>query len=576
MLRELRIDNFALIEEARLRVGRGFNVLTGETGVGKSLVLGALGLLLGGRPSSDLIRSGAESLTVGGLFDLDTPAMRRDVSESLGFPLEEDVEELLIERRYSTGGGSRCRANGNPIGVAALRDAGQRLVDIHGQREHESLLLPANQRAVLDAFGELDALRHEFFSAYETLRASQARMDALRESDNLRRQKLELLLFRQRELSDLAPEPEEHGRLREERKLLSNAARIEEIVAQGLNELYEMDDSAAERTQRLSAQLDDVADYHPDLGKARAAAAEAAAQIEEAAFALRSFSDSYEFDVARLDEVEHRLRRYEEVAHKHGADPAELHTVSQRLNEEIAALEGEDRDLEEMASRIAETREQMLQAGRALSAKRGEAAKDLGPRVEREMKDLAMPAARFRVQVCFSEDPGDAAPHGMDTVEMMLSTNPGEDLKPLRRVGSGGEVARIMLAIKSCLARVDRTPVFVFDEIDANIGGRIGAVIGEKLAGIAANHQVLCITHLPQIAAHGDIHIKVDKVSDSGRTTTRVRELSEPERQDEIAEMIHGAQRTETTLKQAREMLESAKAARKAKRKPRRTARAQA
>ena len=563
MLRELHIRNFALIEDARVRFGDGFNVLTGETGVGKSLVIGALGLLLGGRPGAGLIRQGADALAVEGLFEVASAQLREELGEALGFSLDPDVAELLLERHYALGGRGRCRANGKPVGVATLRAAGELLLDIHGQREHESLLEPANQRAVLDAFGQgVGETRSRFTEAYYQLRDLEQRFETLRQTEDIRREKLELLRFRRGEFAELAPRADEYGGLREEASLLANAERVQEAVAEAIQSLYEAEDSGADRVQRAERNLDGIAGFHKELDAARQAFAEAAIQIEEGIFALRRFQESFEFDPDRQDVVQDRLRRYEDLASKHGVPPEELPEVNARTEGEIAGLEAAEKDLSDMRAKLRSRRRKLLAIGRELSERRVEAGRDLTPRVEGEMRDLAMPAGRFRVDVtplAADESLWSAiGPAGLDAVEFMLTTNPGEDLKPLRRVGSGGEVARIMLAVKGCLAQVDRVPVFVFDEIDANIGGRLGAVIGEKLAALARGRQVICVTHLPQIAAHAHTQIAVRKTVERGRTFTRIRELDSGERVEEIAEMIHGDRRTETTRRQAEEMLHAA------------------
>ncbi len=562
MLREIHIRNFALIEDARVRFGPGFNVLTGETGVGKSLVLGALNLLLGGRPNAGLIRAGAEDLCVEGLFDIPSPRLRAELAQTLAFDIEPDVTEILLEREYSLSGRNRCRANGKPVSVTTLRDAGQLLVDIHGQREHESLLVPANQRSVLDAYGQLEPLRDRFAERYAALTQLRRRLDELRQTEEVRREKRELLSFRLQEIEALNPVDGEYTQLREERDLLANAEKVSRVVAQGLDSLYESDGSATERAQALTRDLEPLAAFHPDLRSALEAVIEAAAQLEEAAYALRHFRESFDFDASRLEQIEERLRRYDEIARKHSAAPEDLAAMSQRLKENLDALDAETRDLSELESRIADASKDLLAVGHELTKARQAAGRKLSPQVEREMRNLAMPAGRFSVAVMPAADapsgPEPAGASGMDAVEMLLSTNPGEDLKPLRMVGSGGEVARIMLAIKGCLAQVDRTPVFIFDEIDANIGGRIGAVIGEKIAAIAHGRQVICITHLPQIAAYAAIHLKVEKRVTAGRSVTRIIQLDAAGREAEIAQMIHGDQATDTTLRQAKEMIDLA------------------
>jgi DNA repair protein RecN (Recombination protein N) len=563
MLRDLHIRDYALLEDARLELGEGLNCLTGETGVGKSLVLGALDLLLGGRARPDLVRAGAEGLQVEGRVEVDSPRLLADVSERLGFPLEDGVAEILLERRYFVGSRNLCRVNGRPVNVAVLRAVGERLVDIHGQHEHESLLHPANQRDLLDGFGRLDDLRRRFAQRHRDLKALRDRAAQLQAGEDLRRQRHELLDFQYAEARALAPREGEYADLRRERDLLTNAERLHQVTAEGLESLYEREGSSIETIQRLHRDLESLAGAQRDLGCAVTALAEAAAQVEEAARALRRFRESFEFDPARLEEVEARLALYQRIAQRHGVQPNEVHALLARLAEETARLDAGDRDLAAVEPLIRAASAEMREIGEELSRRRREAGDDLAARVEAELRDLAMPAARFGVEVTSAADEaGDApGPGGFDTVEFLITTNPGEAPRPLRSVGSGGEVSRVMLAIKGCLAEVDRTPVFVFDEIDANVGGRLGGVIGRKLSAIARKHQVVCITHLPQIAAWADAHLKVSKMTRNGRTFSHVASLRGDARVEELAEMIHGEKRTDTTRRQAREMLDAAREA---------------
>ena len=325
-----------------------------------------------------------------------------------------------------------------------------------------------------------------------------------------------------------------------------------------------MDGSAAETIQRVARGLQPMGDSHADLARAVDALNAAATQVDEATHALRSFREGFEFDPERLEEVQERLAQYQRVAQRHDVAPNQVHALGERLAEDVQAADQTGRDLAALRDRIAAAEGSLIPLGRDLCERRRHTGAALARQVGKQMRDLAMPGARFAVEVRWPDgDPLAAAgPSGMDAVEFMIATNPGEDLMPLRQIGSGGEVARVMLAVKSCLAEVDRTPVFVFDEIDANVGGRLGDVIGSKLAAIARKHQVVCITHLPQIAAHADVQVKVDKAVRKGRTISRLTPLSGQARVEEIAAMIHGDRRTKTTLRQAREMLDAAEEAR--------------
>ena len=562
MLREVCVRDFALIEEARVEFLSGLNVLTGETGVGKSLLIGALQLLLGGRASTGQIRTGAKDASVDGVFDLPKGAVREEIARMLEAELD---EEMLITRTVDVEGRSRCRVNGRPVTVGMLRDVGRRLIEIHGQQDHENLLQPAEQRLLLDRFSGAEGLRGDFEAVYRSAVEQQERREALAARREERRRRVELLQHELDEIDGAELEPDEEERLDAERRLLANAERIETITRTGHEVIYESEGSLAERLKGIARELEDIAELDPQLKEAYEACEQCLIQLEDLAMTLRECADRPGFDPAALDRIEGRLDVIRKLKSKHGDTIVEVLDRRDGIAKELRDLSSETEELATADERLQELTDEMVRLGKELTAKRGAAARKLSRQVAEELKGLGMRQGRFEVRIgtAANAESGPAleaaSPTGFDTVEFMISPNVGEDLKPLRKIASGGEMSRTMLALKHNLAKADRTPLLVFDEVDANVGGRIGRTIGERLRGIARSHQVFCVTHLPQIASFADQQYRVTKEVVDDRTRCRVERLEEDARIVEIAHMIRGDRSTKVTLDQAREMLDDAR-----------------
>ncbi len=573
MLRELHISNLALIEDARIELSPGLNCFTGQTGAGKSLVLGAFELLLGLRQvtPSQVLRPGAEEARVSGVFELHDAELRRRVAEAADLPGAQAAGELLITRKLFATGRSSVSINNQPATSAIVRGVGELLVDVHGQHDHQYLLRPGNQLAILDSFGDLTEKREAYRELFDQVRRLEARRAELRASSSLRTQQRDLFEFQLQELDAAKLSAGEYHELRSRHALLSNLQRIRRDAAAAHAALHESEGSITDRLQSVAHLLSDLAELDEQLKPLAEQVRAAAAATQDGAFELGRYVDRLDVDPNELAEVEDRLNTLNRLIAKYersgailagASDPAAaLLDYRDRVDRDLRALLGSDEQQGALDSQISQARTQLELAGRKLSTQRRAAAAKLKPLVEAQLKDLGMAEAEMAVEFA---PPADAA-SGLEQVEMMVRTNPGQPARPLRKIASGGELSRIMLALESILAAGDRVSVLVFDEIDANVGGRMGTVIGGKLKSLSSGpvgHQVLCITHLPQIAVYADRHLRIAKsVAGQGakkQTRTTVTQLTGKERLEELAEMLAGKSVSDTTRKQVREMLQSA------------------
>ena len=578
MLRELHISNLAVIEDVSIEFDEGFNCFTGQTGAGKSLILGAFEVLLGLRATAttDLIRPGAEEGRVTGVFEVRDPRVAGQIATVLDDGFDPD-DQLLITRKLFRSGRSSVSINGRPATAAMARAAGELLVDVHGQHDHQFLLKPSNQLSILDAFARCTDQRDRYVRDHGRLGKLLARREALSASGTLRHEQLDLYEFQADEIDAADPVDRELEELQARHALLGNVQRIRRDAGQAHAALCEAEGSAIERLQMIAQVLSELGDLDDPLRPLAEQIRTATLSIQDGAFELRRYLDRLEVDPGEMGEVEERLNVLNRLVSKYGKDalPGDdpvtaVLTCRARIEQQIRQLRGDNEDLQSIDQDIALLRKDLTDLGAALSATRRAAAERLAPLVEAELADLGMVDASFLVAFD-TVDPQDttSTPNGFERIEILIRTNPGQPARPLRRIASGGELSRIMLALKTILAGADRISVLVFDEIDANIGGRLGTVIGTKLRKLVSNgsersarHQVLCITHLPQIAAFADRHLRIEKgIEGRGKarkTTTTVTALDARTRIDELAEMLAGRNASKTTRRQAREMLESA------------------
>jgi DNA repair protein RecN (Recombination protein N) len=562
VLRELSVENLALIEDVRIELFAGYCAWTGETGAGKSLILTALGFVLGGKASSDLIRSGKDQARTSAVFDVSDPLLRADLESTLGGPLEE--EQLILTRRISSQGRSTAHANNLPVSISTLRILGERLIDIHGQQESRSLLDSDRQRDLLDAFGAVGPALKAFQRDRETHALLLSRRSALLRGAEIRERERALLTFERDELSHAEPQAGEYEALTREAHRLVNAESVRSASLEGFELLYESDRSAQGQLETVARKLTPLADAVPEFASAAAELSRLADEVREVAYSLRSFARDNDDDPARLEAVEARLASYRALAVRHRCDPDELEDRLEKIATQLAAIETLEQDLNSLDEPIKRAWAEVRQSGSALTAARNKSRKNFGRAVGLELKGLGLSQARFVVEIKSDpllDDPflAQAPERGADHVEFVFTPNPGEPSRPLRKIVSGGEMSRVMLALKTALAGVDSVPTLIFDEIDTGVGGRLAAGLGKKLAELARYHQVICVTHLPQVASFADHQWVIRKRTLGGRTRTTITPLGEQERVDEIAAMLRGDSAAEGTRQEALSMLREAR-----------------
>lgn len=556
MLAEIHIRNFAIIEELTLRFGEGLNVLTGETGAGKSIIIDAVSLLLGGRASTEVIRAGAELAEVEGHFHLGARAAAvHPLLEAEGLEGEGDL--LILAREIRRNGRHICRVNGRAVALSVLNEIGQRLIDIHGQGEHLSLLRVREHLELLDRYAGLEAERAEMARLVHELRQVRAELAGLRRDERELARRIDLLTYQVQEITAARLEPGEDEALEAERRRLANAEQLMHLttqVMQALENGSEEQLSAVDLLGQAVQMLARLARIDPAVEPMRQQVEDLSYQLSDVAHELRRYRDRVEFNPARLAEVEERLELIYNLKRKYGDSIEEILAFGERAQAELDSITHAGERIAELEAEEKRLLQAIGELGQRLSAARREAGARLAQAVERELDDLRMEHARFSVDLRWQDDPegayvGDRRVAfdvtGLDRVEFLISANPGEPLRPLARVASGGETARLMLALKAVLSRADETPTLIFDEIDVGIGGRVGAVVGHKLWGLTAPdaqgrraHQVLCVTHLPQLAAYGDVHYHVSKAVEGERTLTHVRRLEGDERVNELVAML--------------------------------------
>jgi len=558
MLAELEIRDLALLARARLSLRPGLVALTGATGVGKSLVLEALGLLAGGRASPEIVRTGAEAAVVRGLFHLDA-RRAKEAAEALGIDPPEGGE-ILIERRVEAAGRGRATANGSPVTVAALREAARRLVEIHGQSEHQRLLDPRAQAELLDRAGDCERARESFTAALRAAREARRRRGDLESRRKERLARLDYLEHVVETLGRAGIRPGEKADLERERVRFDGSERFMGDLHAAVDALSEGEGSATDRLGAARAALARAAELDPRLSAARDLVEEALERVADAARGAADARDGADFDPARRAAVEERLEELDRLLRMHGPTEEEALAAAAAATAEEATLRAEEEDRASAAGREAAAVRSLAAASRDLVKARRAAAKSLEKGVLAGLADLSLGAARFTVSVGEGEgDPVETSSEaGPGPVEFLFSANPGEPLLPLARVASGGELARVSLALKARLASADRTAVLVFDEVDAEVGGRLGPAVAEKLRAVSAGRQVIVVTHLASIAAAADQHLRVTKEVAGGRTTAAVEELDGEVRLRELAEMLHGEGNAARGIEAARALLEGA------------------
>jgi DNA repair protein RecN (Recombination protein N) len=569
MLQQLHIENYALIDRLVLDLGPGLNLLTGETGSGKSIVVDALDLLLGGKASPETIRAGAERAVLCGIFQIAVSRDLRRVAEELAIELEAGGE-LLIKRELHAGGRTRAFVNDRPATVGALRALASWLADIHGQNEQQALFLPFAQLELLDRFAGAEEAAEQTAEAFQAWRRAGARLAELTHNEQEKLRLADLWSFQKQEIEAAGPEEGEDQRLSEEKRVLANSARIQAAVRGSYEQLYDAPGAAGAAIAAAIKALEDVARFDRSLEPVCDALRGARIAVEDASLSLRDYLERLDANPQRLEQVEDRLAALERLKRKYGPALADVLAHLVKVGRQLEELESSDELARQAQQEMEAAAGRYRQLAGELSSRRKSAAARLEKAVARVLGELAMENTAFRIQFEAPENGGAGQgwkASGIDRLQFLISPNPGEPLRPVDQVASGGELSRLMLALKTAVeaqsaqGRVDpeTARTLVFDEIDAGIGGRVAETVGRKLKALAGNHQVLCVTHLPQIASFADHHYLVEKVEREGRTVTRAGHLEESERTAELARMLGGARITETAMKHAREMLRAAR-----------------
>jgi len=553
MLQQVRVRNYAIIDEVELELDGGMTVLTGETGAGKSILVDALGLVLGDRADASAVRHGADRAEITAAFDLSD---RQEVARWLS---EQDMDadgECVVRRIISGEGRSKAYVNGCPVTLPVLRALGEMLVEIHGQHEHQTLTRRPVQRQLLDTYGGHQRELGAVAGAFADWESTRVRLERLREANDSRDDRLDLLRYQVRELEGLGLEPGEAAALAAEHLRLSNVERLATAAGEAFQLVYDDESgSAQQRLARALQVLESITDVDPGLAGAARMIEEAEIQVTEAADDLRRYLSDLEVDPGRQEFVANRLASIRELSRKHGVDPDALEGKLDLLRAELGELEDTGEALDGLEKAVAAAEKAYRSAAKVLSGARRKAAQRLSEEITAAMHQLGMPGGRFLVDLA-SPDPDRFSVHGADTIEFLVTANPGQPPAPLSKVASGGELSRISLAIQVIATRAAERPCLVFDEVDAGVGGGVAEIVGRRLRELGRGQQVLCVTHLPQVASQSHHHIRVAKLTDGKRTRTTLARLGDDERVEELARMLGGVEITDTSRRHAREMIE--------------------
>jgi DNA repair protein RecN (Recombination protein N) len=551
MLCELRIRNFALIENLSLRLGAGLNVLTGETGAGKSIIVGALSLLLGERASAEVVRAGTDRASIEGVFEVGGSEAILRLLDERGVEIEDGL--LVLKREVAAEGRSRAWINGSPATASVLGELGRLLVDLHGQHEHQTLLRRDEQRHILDAYAGNQALASEVGAAHRTLQQLRREIEELETRRREVAQRADFLRFQVDEITAAELTAGEEETLKETARRLSHAEELMALASGLADALTGADEAVTTRLASLRRPLDQLVRIDTSQGNLQELYDTAYYALEELGSCLADYAASVEHDPARLEEVRRRQDLIFRLCSKYGATVAEVIEFGERARAELDLLDGAGWELSGLQRREMEAGAELDRLAAELSERRAAAARTLAEEIAAVLPELGMKGGRFEVVILPLPQPGAT---GAEEIEFRVALNRGFDPRPLAHVASGGELSRVMLAVKTILARLDAVPTLVFDEVDAGIGGRVALQVGEKMRNVAASHQVFAITHLPQIAARAHTHLHVHKQESSGRATTQVQELSGAARVEEIARMLGGDAESRVSLEHARELLE--------------------
>jgi len=554
MLQTISLRDFVIVDQLELDFASGFTVLTGETGAGKSILLDALSLVLGERADSSQIREGASRAEISALFRID-PELIQSFSQWLddqGFPVEDDGQSLLLKRTVESSGRSRSFINGSVATLAQLREAGDQLVDIHGQHAHQLLLKGGAQRALLDRHAGLLPLSTEVGFAFKTLSESRRRLQQAENAGQDVERERERLQWQLEELTELSPQEGEWANIQSEHARLANGAKLIGGCQEAIEILSDADNSLESSLSKVSVNIGALAEHDPALASISESLESAQIQLDEAIHGLNRYLQKIDLDPARLEQVEERMQALHGASRKYRTETDELPTLLIETAERLEALTA-SQNIDALREKVNQEEAAFLKLAKQLSQKRGKAATKLGQLVTDAMQDLSMAGGRLEIALTPLQEGGS---HGLEQIEFLVAGHAGSTPRSLAKVASGGELARISLAISVITSKASFTPTLIFDEVDAGIGGAVAETVGKLLHQLGQTHQILCVTHLPQVAAQGNHHLKVSKSQNGDKTVSQVQPLGRIERVEEVARMLGGATITDTTRRHARELLE--------------------
>lgn len=569
MLKNLRIRNYALVEELEVEFDSGLNVLTGATGAGKSIIVGAVNLVLGERASFDVVRTGFDTAIIEATFELTPDQIFRNMLSPLEIncPDHQDPADntLIIRREISNKGVSRCFVNDRQITLGRLKSIGDKLADLHGQHEHQSLLNVARHIEYLDHFADLNDLLAPVSQNYYELKEKQKKLEELEESKKQDQERKELYDFQIKEIEKANLSPGEEEKLIQDKKMLENIEELHQLASSIYQNLYDGEEAILQRLAISTKGMKRGKELDPRLKEPVESLESCLFQLQELSRFLEGYKDSLEFDPEKLEMIRERLNFINTLKKKYGHTIDEIFNYAEKIKQDLNKIENRDQIINDLKEEIKTILETFKKDCLSLSQKRKTKASDLAKKIQATLSGLGMDKTKFENKITSQEDENGlleidrrryfADQKGMDKVEFFVSPNPGEELKPFAKIASGGEISRIMLALKSILAKADQVSTMIFDEIDVGIGGEVASAVGKSLKKLASSHQVIVITHLQQIASCADHHFKVFKENSKGRTVTKIKKLKEEERVKEIARMISGEKISELTLKQAKEMI---------------------
>ncbi len=555
MLKSFEVKDYALIEHISVEFGSGLNIITGETGAGKSILIDAMGLLLGERASTEVVRKGANKSVVEGIFNVEENKKVKKLLE------DNDIEyypELILRREISLKGSNRCFANDTPVSLSLIKEFGNFLVDLHGQHEHQSLLRTETHINYLDEFGDYDDLMIKYRKTYDDLVRTERELNSLKEREEILKEKKEICSFQIKEIDEVSPEEGEEEKLNDELKILENSEKLAELTTEIYQLLYESENSVHDSIVKVQNNLSELVEIDNSFSESSSEAETIIALVNDISSFVQSYKAKVDLDPAHVEEIRERLGSINLLKKRYGGTVKSVLEHRKKIGEEFTLAENFEEKISELSSALSKLREKAEKEAKSISQKRIQVSKKVKSGIENSLKELGISQPEFKTEIL--NEPADGKPlkfssTGIDKVEFFISTNPGEDPKPLAKVASGGEVSRIMLSLKSVLAMSDKLPLLIFDEIDVGVSGKIAQKVGNTLKELSKYHQIIAITHLPQIASLADSHYSIEKISKKDRVISSIKKLDEEEQVNEVAKLISGEKITDKSISTAQELI---------------------